>query len=570
MNFRPSCNKLSSPALILERIQRLSSTDLHFTSPDEIASLLINRSRRLSRFELELFLWPEQPDFLPSTKAPEQDKIHLIFGSGLAKNQKDLSEKSFSDLFILEPDPGLLCFFLGMADPEKIFPGARLHFFYNLENCLTKIKEVHNFWRSISALKLSFCVERNPEIAARLQRELDLCNAIAGEENKTIEKHYFTWAANENQNLNQLFFRPHASFLNERYKEIPAILIGAGPSLPGALPTLRNLHDKQRCLIVASSTALRSLAKTGIVPDLTIIIEGKKQAHFDDLGADYLSKLNLLAALKTHPGHLDHNFREIYWFHNQTSPLFELIAKTLPQTSPLNSGGNVINEALQFVLAAGCNPVILSGCDLAFTRGAKYAVGLEKKEGEDEAAQKRFFTVPSDSGEPLSAPTEFIAYARSLEEIVDHQKKINDSMTFINISTGGRELAGCRPMTPDNCIDYLSGIPEREKPYLPGHHQSKPGKIPEKLQLHALQLKQLEALVALIINKTGPQSLQVDFIPVRYFLTQLPEFESGIALSAIPWLRRLLLSEQIVLEDLQELWANCRKLTRAAETGKSS
>ena len=445
----------STPEKILERIRRLDTTDLQFANPQEIMAQIVSSSQ-LKPHELIGFRWPESFEAAPATTPVETNKIHLIFGSGLAQNTAKLQGLKFADLFILEPDPGLLCLFIGASAPEKLFPGARLHFFHKLDKCLQTLKEVQNFWRTISYMKLPDCVRQHPEIADRLQKELDVCNAIAGEEGATIEKHYFTWAAHENLNLKTLLTYPHASCFNNRYQNVPALLIGAGPSLAKALPTIRDLYNCQACLIVAASTSLRALEKAGIIPDFTIIIEGKQQSHFDKLNQQYLQNLTLLAALKTHPTHLNYNFKNIYWFHNQTSPTAELVEEIIPEACPLTSSGNVINEALQFVISAGCNPVVLSGCDLAFKNGVKYAAGLEKTNGDREDQKKIFFPVAGNNEAPLTAPPEFIAYARSLTTIISQQKSVNKDFRVINISTGGMQIKECETSSPEECQNTLA------------------------------------------------------------------------------------------------------------------
>lgn len=555
-----------APEQIIERIKQLDSSDLQFDRADDIIKLILQSSRKLSPDELSLFKWPNDHQSQPQKNTPAAtDKIHLIFGSGLAQSRGELADQGFSDLFILEPDPGLLCLFLAAVDPRKIFPDTRLHCYCNLDNCLRQLREEQNFWRSIKMLQLPFCVARNPEIAERLQQEVKVSNAIAAEESKTIEKHYFTWAAHEYRNLIQLAARPHASSLAQRYREIPAILIGAGPSLPAALPVIGKIKD--RCLVVAASTALRALEKAGIVPDLTIIIEGKKQSHFDSLAEEYREKLNLLAALKTHPSHLHYDFQGIYWFHNQTSPLVELLAACLPGAEPLVASGNVINEGLQFVLAAGCNPIILSGCDLAFARGCKYAGGLEKPGAENEDRDKLFFPVSGYNNEELTAPPEFLAYARNLEKIIRAQRADKPELEIINISSGGRRLAGCRPMSPAAGGKYVLEKKFREKPDLPaaGEVGGETKIRRDYLAKHYRRMEQLEKLIALIVNKNGAGCLQVDFMPARYLLAELPEFSSGIALQIIPWLRRLH-NHEISLEDLRSLHTACRQLLAATES----
>ena len=562
---RPKNNKFltsmmpSSPEQIFERIKQLDSSDLQFDRADDIIKLILQSSRKLSPDELSFFRWPNELQSQPQKNTPAAtDKIHLIFGSGLAQSRGELADQGFSDLFILEPDPGLLCLFLAAVDPRIIFPDTRLHCYCNLDNCLRQLREEQNFWRTIKMLQLPFCVARNPEIAERLQQETKVSNAIAAEESKTIEKHYFTWAAQEYRNLEILLHCPHACSLKDIFQGVPAILVGAGPSLLEALPAIKEIHNQQNCLIVAASTALRAMETSGIIPDFAIIIEGKQQSHFEKLSNNYLERLTLLAALKTNAKHFDYNFKRVYWFHNQTSPILELVAEILPTAQPLTSSGNVINEAMQFAILAGCNPIVLSGCDLSFKDGTKYARGLEKEESNHEDDKKIFFPVAGSADEQLTAPPEFIAYAQSLENIITQQKENNQNFGVINISTGGREIKGCEIMSPESCRDLLMGV-RTKKPQLSGFSA---GKVisADALKRHRSKINQLNSLLSLIVGRKDRRNLVFDFSSARYLLAQLPEFRNGIAINVIPWLRRLM-ANQIEIDDLKKMIDYCEKVT---------
>ena len=59
--------------------------------------------------------------------------------------------------------------------------------------------------------------------------------------------------------------------LKSRFKGVPAILCGAGPSIKKQLPIIKKLS--QRALIIAGGGAMGVLAKAGVIPHLTVGID---------------------------------------------------------------------------------------------------------------------------------------------------------------------------------------------------------------------------------------------------------------------------------------------------------
>jgi hypothetical protein len=84
-----------------------------------------------------------------------------------------------------------------------------------------------------------------------------------------------------------------------KYKNLPGVLIGSGPSLSHSLPYLKSLQGK--AVLIACDSALAPLLRAGIVPDFTVCIErvSATKRLYEDLPKDL--KTVLIAPSMVHP-----------------------------------------------------------------------------------------------------------------------------------------------------------------------------------------------------------------------------------------------------------------------------
>ncbi len=187
----------------------------------------------------------------------------------------------------------------------------------------------------------------------------------------TVARAATTWLGNLAQNLPQLATQTPFDALTDAAVGVPGVLIGAGPSLDRGLEALRQLQG--RAVLCAVSTALPPLARAGIVPDLVAVVEANdNSAHFADV--PHLDRMLLLADPQGHPAHF-------------TIPPARNLALAVRDTAagdwlarawgcrPLESGGSVACVSLSALHRLGCDPLVLTGMDLALTGGRTHAAG---------------------------------------------------------------------------------------------------------------------------------------------------------------------------------------------------
>lgn len=161
-----------------------------------------------------------------------------------------------------------------------------------------------------------------------------------------------------------------------KFKEVPAIICGAGPSLEKNIEVLKTLKD--RALIFAGGTALNALNAHGLQPHFGLGIDPNIY-QFSRLIANkafevpffYRNRMNHEAFQTIHGDRLYITGAGGYtladWFEKKVG---------IEGGPPLSEGHNVVNFSLSVAHALGCNPIILVGVDLAYSNNQSYSSGI--------------------------------------------------------------------------------------------------------------------------------------------------------------------------------------------------
>lgn len=194
------------------------------------------------------------------------------------------------------------------------------------------------------------------------------------------------YLANTLRNLGHVTLGPDPARLRDRFAGVPAVVVGAGPSLDTVLPRLRAVAD--RALVIATDTSWRPLVHGGVTPHLVVGLDPTPAngRHFLDLphGDDtwVIAEGSLdPAALAAHAGRVA-TFRVAA--HHPWPWLQSLGHDRLL----LRAWGSVLTSAFDLALVCGCDPIVFLGADLAFTGGQPYCRGTTMEEAWAEHAAR--------------------------------------------------------------------------------------------------------------------------------------------------------------------------------------
>ncbi|MBP7736957.1 MAG: motility associated factor glycosyltransferase family protein [Spirochaetes bacterium] len=187
----------------------------------------------------------------------------------------------------------------------------------------------------------------------------------------TLAKFEKVWASNIARNIGAYIRAPGANIFFDKFRDVPAIVVAAGPSLRRSLEFIRRNRD--RAVIVAVDTSYRILMKEGIEPHFCIVVDPQAiNARYFEGSAP--GRTVLIADPTVHPS----VFRLFKGRVAMTGVAFELmkwIERLSGEKGEITHGGSVSTNAYDFARRLGAKPVYLAGQDLAFTGGYAHARG---------------------------------------------------------------------------------------------------------------------------------------------------------------------------------------------------
>ncbi len=176
------------------------------------------------------------------------------------------------------------------------------------------------------------------------------------------------WLKNFQANLPLLQENPGVALLgrNRSFVDIPAILVGAGPSLDKQLPFL--YQRRNNALFIVCDAALRPLLQAGITPHIVVTLDPQEEIIRFFSGLQTSSSL-LIAPSIVHPSVVKVWDGEILFFHKLAPeiPALVEVARLLPHLATLVPGGSVLSVGYDLAFKIGCAPLVFVGQDLSYT-----------------------------------------------------------------------------------------------------------------------------------------------------------------------------------------------------------
>ncbi|MEE8483255.1 MAG: 6-hydroxymethylpterin diphosphokinase MptE-like protein, partial [Nitrospinota bacterium] len=182
------------------------------------------------------------------------------------------------------------------------------------------------------------------------------------------------WEDNYRKNRDHILRTPGVARLFDRFKSIPAVVVGAGPSLDRNLRYLALAKGKS--VIIACDTALKILAGNGIMPDIVINLDPQMKVmnFFDGVNS---RGIVLAAPTIAYPALRESWEGDLFYYnkHAPDIPLLTEIAAKHAEVGTLTPGGTVLSVAFDLAFKSGADPIAFVGQDLSYTEDNAYAAG---------------------------------------------------------------------------------------------------------------------------------------------------------------------------------------------------
>jgi hypothetical protein len=340
---------------------------------------------------------------------------------------------------------------------------------------------------------LNSYVKIYPQKVSDLAKKLSMLRSIYSNAYTEIQKQSFYWTSYTLDNLHRVYKNEEMEAIEGAFKNKPAIIVSAGPSLNDNLEYLKKYRDK--IVIFCVGTALKTLLKNGIKPDFVNIIESgfcSAQVSFVDLDG-----INFILYPSTYPDVYNHITQRVFNYYPDNLITSDWLKNLVGvDYTKYKNRGTVAITSMMSAFLCGCNPIILTGQDLAYKDGKCYASGSpynlsykevspgrfelfiddfekyaetrrnkanydpEKFEKEvkktlEDNSKKLCFVKGQDGRNLVTSP----AYAMFVEHFENLALELQDKVKLYNTSTGGAQINGFENISMQEVLKQYANEP---------------------------------------------------------------------------------------------------------------
>lgn len=232
---------------------------------------------------------------------------------------------------------------------------------------------------------------------------------------------------------------------NNTLKNIPAIIVSAGPSLSKNVELLK---DNDKVMIFSGGRTLSALLEKKIKPDLLVIADATERNY--NLVKNYIKDIDV-PLLFSESANLkiveEHVGLKLFYSYN------DLISKIAGKhIDHISTGGSVAHAMTSYAANLGCNPVIFIGQDFAYTDNKTHDINTENKDNSytfDIAKRDDDIYVEDFYGNKVRTSLVLNNQRMAMEQII----KLYPNIEFINATEGGAKIKGTIQMTLKKALD---------------------------------------------------------------------------------------------------------------------
>ena len=267
------------------------------------------------------------------------------------------------------------------------------------------------------------------------------------------------WIENYFNNLESFIKYPFIGDLTNRFKGVPMILVGAGPSLAKNVEYLKEVKDK--ALIIAAITAYKPLVSHGVVPHFVIAAEKVDLPEYFTYGSED-KEVRLILAEVSNPSMFDRDVKGKFIMLSPYHSLSRIHEDIFPPHSYVTSGGSVTTSALDMGVAFGCKPIAMIGQDLSFSGGRTHSEGatyvdqdivVDKELGEvrlvgnydgtiDYKEVYQLHWIKGLDGEEVPTKFDWLTFHNWFEKYMEDHNRGRGDVKVFNSTEGGAYIEG--------------------------------------------------------------------------------------------------------------------------------
>ena len=264
--------------------------------------------------------------------------------------------------------------------------------------------------------------------------------------------------------------------LQNFYRDVPAIIVGAGPSLDKNVDLLHEVQNK--ALIIATDAVTKKLLNMGIRPHITACLEREELNYLKYYrGIDNDVSEVLLVPMTVCVPEMAATWRGPCAFFFKVGLPLEVWFSTITKLPQIRSGASVSNICYTLALLLGCRTIALIGQDLAFGEDRRTHADGAGWDGqtieEFKQIMGRVMSVPGALGGEVLTDQYFALVKRIFEDSLESDRKNLGEIRLVDATEGGALIQGTEVMPFRDFLDewVLSREPMEKIPAVAATHR---------------------------------------------------------------------------------------------------
>lgn len=393
-----------------------------------------------------------------------EHSIIIMYGFGTGSFVRYLQEIENVQIIVYEPDVELFCYVLKNIDISDIFDKQNCYiatgkeknqlFEFYIKNMIssqniktTQVRDIPVYKKIYSEeyIEYSECIKKSMKY---VKMNISTLIKMSGSMIKTgiMNIPFLRGCRSATQYYNNVF-----------PKDLPIIIVSAGPSLKKNIKLLNEVKNKAVILVV--DTALRAVMAEGIIPDIIYTLDPEKPVELFQVEED-IKDIFFFSETVSNTEVLDEVQPKNLVFYSSNSPLWaKLFEEAGSEIRNGRVGGSVATSAIGNAMALGFTKIILIGQDLAFTGNKQYFDTEDLTDEEEEMAKqgkvvqngeyKNAIVIKDIYGNDVYTTGDYYAYIKEIEQLAF----VFSGVEIIDATEGGAYKKYTTIMTLREAID---------------------------------------------------------------------------------------------------------------------
>ncbi|MCB1189071.1 MAG: motility associated factor glycosyltransferase family protein [Leptospiraceae bacterium] len=376
------------------------------------------------------------------------------------------------------------------------------------------------------------------------------------------------WVKNSLYNTIE-FFKPNSQKykimeLENRFPNLPALLVSAGPSLRQFCPLIQKIRDK--VFVMSCDTSLKVLLKFGIIPDAVMTLDAQTHSYFHFMGIQ-IKEYPLFTDLVGSPKLLREQsnasivftttakYTRDYTGQNtkeMTAGAAEAIEQ-IGEIGELQSGGSVATSAFDALRYMGFSPIVLVGQDLAYTGKEIHSTGTHHNEKWLTQVNRKRSLEKINESIIRKRKTKYVPSVDNSLVITDHVLEIyriwfersiqNLDLKVYNIADKGSLISGVINLNTSACLKLFENTSNHNYPW----KQLKPWKVREDTKKNQQQKYELPEFVLSLLAELEKESFDLQNIEKASLSDKEIVNILKEKINMIPFIKPILRKEEVYL-----------------------